>query len=34
MFIHGLWLLAGSWQPWEELFERAGYAPVARGVAG
>jgi non-heme chloroperoxidase len=29
VFIHGLWLLAGSWQPWMELFEGAGYAPVA-----
>jgi pimeloyl-ACP methyl ester carboxylesterase len=29
VFIHGLWLLAGSWQPWEELFEQSGFAPVA-----
>jgi non-heme chloroperoxidase len=29
VLIHGLWLLAGSWQPWEQLFERSGYAPVA-----
>ena len=29
VFIHGLWLLASSWQPWVELFEQAGYAPVA-----
>ncbi len=29
IFIHGLWLLAGSWQPWERLFEQSGYAPVA-----
>jgi len=28
VFIHGLWLLAGSWQRWAELFEQAGYAPV------
>jgi pimeloyl-ACP methyl ester carboxylesterase len=28
VFIHGLWLLASSWQPWAELFEQAGYAPV------
>jgi non-heme chloroperoxidase len=29
VFIHGLWLLAGSWSRWEELFAEAGYAPVA-----
>jgi pimeloyl-ACP methyl ester carboxylesterase len=29
VFVHGLWLLRTSWQPWEELFEQAGYAPVA-----
>jgi len=29
VFVHGLWLLRTSWQPWEELFEEAGYAPVA-----
>jgi len=28
VFIHGLWLLASSWQRWAELFEGAGYAPV------
>jgi len=28
VFVHGLWLLAGSWRRWCELFERAGYAPV------
>jgi non-heme chloroperoxidase len=28
VFIHGLWLLAGSWQPWAELFRQSGYAPV------
>jgi pimeloyl-ACP methyl ester carboxylesterase len=31
VFVHGLWLLAGSWARWMELFERAGYAPVAPG---
>jgi pimeloyl-ACP methyl ester carboxylesterase len=31
MFIHGLWLHATSWGPWLELFERAGYAPLAPG---
>ena len=29
VFIHGLWLLAGSWDPWGELFAQSGYAPVA-----
>jgi pimeloyl-ACP methyl ester carboxylesterase len=29
VFIHGLWLLASSWERWTELFEEAGYAPVA-----
>jgi pimeloyl-ACP methyl ester carboxylesterase len=29
IFIHGLWLLAGSWDNWAALFEEAGYAPVA-----
>jgi len=29
VFIHGLWLLAGSWARWVALFEEAGYAPVA-----
>jgi non-heme chloroperoxidase len=28
VFIHGLWLLASSWQRWADLFEGAGYAPV------
>jgi alpha-beta hydrolase superfamily lysophospholipase len=31
VFIHGLWLHATSWAPWVELFEQAGYAPVAPG---
>lgn len=31
MFIHGLWLLASSWDRWAALFEEAGYAPVAPG---
>ena len=26
VFIHGLWVLASSWDPWVELFEEAGYA--------
>lgn len=29
VFIHGLWLHATSWQPWIDLFERTGYAPIA-----
>ncbi|MGC2167698.1 MAG: alpha/beta hydrolase [Acidimicrobiales bacterium] len=29
VFIHGLWLLASSWDPWTVLFEEAGFAPVA-----
>ncbi len=29
VFIHGLWLLASSWERWTTLFEEAGYAPVA-----
>lgn len=29
VFIHGLWLLAESWDPWRERFESAGYSTVA-----
>jgi pimeloyl-ACP methyl ester carboxylesterase len=29
VFIHGLWLLAGSWDRWRRLFEEAGYATLA-----
>jgi non-heme chloroperoxidase len=28
VFVHGLWLLASSWQRWADLFEAAGYVPV------
>jgi pimeloyl-ACP methyl ester carboxylesterase len=28
VFIHGLWLLASSWDRWAEVFEEAGYAAV------
>lgn len=28
VFIHGLWLLPSSWQPWVEFFAQAGYAPL------
>lgn len=31
LFIHGLWLHAGSWDPWAELFEQAGYIAVKAG---
>jgi non-heme chloroperoxidase len=24
VFVHGLWLLSSSWQPWREVFEAAG----------
>jgi non-heme chloroperoxidase len=30
-FIHGLWLLASSWDPWRRMFEEAGYATIAPG---
>jgi non-heme chloroperoxidase len=31
VFIHGLWLLPSSWEPWATLFEKAGYVAVAPG---
>ena len=31
VFIHGLWLLASSWDRWAEYFDRVGYAPVSPG---
>jgi non-heme chloroperoxidase len=31
VFVHGLWLLAGSWDPWRQLFEAHGYATIAPG---
>jgi non-heme chloroperoxidase len=31
VFIHGLWLLASSWEPWAAAFEEAGYASVCPG---
>jgi non-heme chloroperoxidase len=34
VFVHGLWLLPSSWQNWMDLFEEAGYAPVAPGWPG
>jgi pimeloyl-ACP methyl ester carboxylesterase len=29
VFIHGLWLLPGSWANWADFFRQAGYAPPA-----
>jgi non-heme chloroperoxidase len=29
VFIHGLWLLASSWDGWKELFHDAGFASIA-----
>ncbi|GGN82354.1 alpha/beta hydrolase [Actinoplanes lobatus] len=34
IFIHGLWLHASSWQPWIDLFRKAGYDPSAPGWPG
>jgi non-heme chloroperoxidase len=31
VFVHGLWMLAASWQPWRSFFENNGYATVAPG---
>jgi non-heme chloroperoxidase len=31
VFVHGLWLLASSWDRWADVFESAGYAPVQAG---
>ena len=31
VFVHGLWLLASSWDPWRRSFEEAGFATVAPG---
>jgi pimeloyl-ACP methyl ester carboxylesterase len=31
VFIHGLWLLASSWDRWARMFEEAGYASVTPG---
>jgi pimeloyl-ACP methyl ester carboxylesterase len=28
VFIHGLWVLPSSWDPWADFFRRAGYAPL------
>jgi pimeloyl-ACP methyl ester carboxylesterase len=34
IFIHGLWLHATSWNPWLDLFRKAGYEPSAPGWPG
>jgi pimeloyl-ACP methyl ester carboxylesterase len=31
VFVHGLWMLSGSWDPWRKFFEEAGYSTVAPG---
>jgi pimeloyl-ACP methyl ester carboxylesterase len=31
VFVHGLWLLSSSWQPWRDFFEANGYATIAPG---
>jgi pimeloyl-ACP methyl ester carboxylesterase len=34
VFVHGLWLHASSWTPWQELFTAAGYQTSAPGWPG
>ena len=34
IFIHGLWLHATSWEPWQQLFAESGYEPLAPGWPG
>ena len=31
VFVHGLWMLGSSWQPWRDLFEANGYTTIAPG---
>ena len=31
VFVHGLWMLGSSWQPWRDLFEENGYTTIAPG---
>jgi non-heme chloroperoxidase len=31
LFVHGLWLLSSSWQPWRDFFEDNGFATLAPG---
>src|SRR5947209_18000342 len=32
VFVHGLWLLASSWDRWRTLFEEQGYTTLAPGL--
>jgi pimeloyl-ACP methyl ester carboxylesterase len=34
VFIHGLWIHASSWRPWQDLFGEAGYEALAPGWPG
>ena len=34
LFIHGLWIHASSWEPWQELFHANGYTTSAPGWPG
>ena len=34
VFVHGLWLLASSWDRWAELFREAGYSTLQPGWPG
>ncbi|WP_062388970.1 alpha/beta hydrolase [Demequina iriomotensis] len=34
VFIHGLWIHATAWQPWQELFAQHGYTSIAPGWPG
>ncbi len=34
VFIHGLWIHAVSWLPWQELFDKQGYSTLAPGWPG
>lgn len=31
VFVHGLWLLSSSWDPWRAVFEESGYVTLAPG---
>src|SRR5258708_32430227 len=31
VFVHGLWLLSSSWDPWRALFEEQGYTTLPAG---
>jgi len=34
VFVHGLWMHSDTWKPWMEMFQAAGYAPMAPGWPG